>query len=154
MGNRVLIASFKHETNTFSAAPTDVAAFEARYCYRGAEIAQHLGGTPSEMAAFLDAGKRYGWDLTCTIAVSATPGGKVTGAAYDEFSGEILRAIDDGAPFDAILLALHGAMVVADHEDGEGRLLRQIRDLVGNDVPIGVTLDLHANLNDANLTAC
>ena len=82
------------------------------------------------------------------MSANATPSGKVTRAAFDEFAADILAAIDDNPPFDAILLALHGAMVVEHHEDGEGLLLRLIRDRVGRDVPIGVTLDLHANVTD------
>ena len=42
---RLLIAMMKHETNTFSRLPTDLAAFEARALYRGAEIAEAYQGT-------------------------------------------------------------------------------------------------------------
>ena len=69
-------------------------------------------------------------------------------AAFDVFAGEILSAIDADARHDAILLALHGAMVLEDEEDGEGLLLEQIRDRAGREVPIGVSLDLHANVTD------
>ena len=148
MARRVLIASIKHETNTFSNVPGDLAAFEARYCHRGEEIPRNVRGTRVEMAAFFDAAERHGWRLVYPIATSATPCGKVTRAAFDAFAGEILSAIDAEERFDAILLALHGAMVLEDEEDGEGLLLQQIRDRVGHEVPIGVSLDLHANVSD------
>ena len=148
MPKRVLIASIKHETNTFSRVPADIAAFEARYCLRSEEILRHMRSTRVEMAAFFDAAERYGWHLTHPIATSATPCGKVARAAYDAFAAEILTAIDAEAPWDAILLALHGAMVLEDEEDGEGLLLQQVRDRVGREVPIGVSLDLHANVTD------
>ena len=51
MTHRVLMAGFRHETNTFSRLPTDLAAFEARALYRGAEIAEAYQGTQTEMAA-------------------------------------------------------------------------------------------------------
>ena len=86
--------------------------------------------------------------ITYPIATSATPSGRVAKAAFDEFAGDIMTAIDQGPRFDAILLALHGAMVLEHHEDGEGLLLEMVRDKVGRDVPIGVTLDLHANATD------
>ncbi len=38
MTHRILMAGFRHETNTFSSLPTDLAAFKARALYRGAEI--------------------------------------------------------------------------------------------------------------------
>ena len=146
MAKRVLIAAVRHETNTFSQVPTDVAAFRARELYRGEEIPRNLTGTKTEIAAYLDAAERFGWIPVCPVSANATPSGKVTRAAFDEFTADIIAAIDGNPPFDAILLALHGAMVVEHHEDGEGLLLRLIRDRVGRDVPIGVTLDLHANV--------
>jgi microcystin degradation protein MlrC len=148
MTKRVMIAAVRHETNTFSQMPTDVAAFRARELYRGDEIRRILAGTKTEIAAYLDAAERFGWTPVCPVSANATPSGKVTRAAFDEFAADIIAAIDDNPPFDAILLALHGAMVVEHHEDGEGQLLRLIRDRVGAAVPIGVTLDLHANVTD------
>src|ERR1700751_3859175 len=49
-------------------------------------------------------------------------------------------------PVDAIYLDLHGAMVTKDVEDGEGELLRRIRACVGQDTPIAISLDYHANV--------
>ncbi len=148
MPKRVLIAAVRHETNTFSQMPTDVAAFGAREFYRGEEIPRNLAGTRTEIAAYLDAAESFGWTPVCPVSASATPSGKVTRAAFDRFAADIIAAIDDNPPFDAVLLALHGAMVVEHHDDGEGLLLRLIRDRVGRAVPIGATLDLHANVTN------
>jgi microcystin degradation protein MlrC len=49
-------------------------------------------------------------------------------------------------PLDGIFLDLHGAMVAAHHEDGEGELLRRIRGLVGDTLPIVTSLDFHTNM--------
>ncbi|MBI4254398.1 MAG: M81 family metallopeptidase, partial [Candidatus Rokubacteria bacterium] len=49
-------------------------------------------------------------------------------------------------PLDGILLDLHGAMVPESTEDGEGDLLRAVREAVGPSVPVAVTLDFHANV--------
>src|SRR5690606_26425683 len=51
--------------------------------------------------------------------------------------------------FDAIYLDLHGAMVAEHHQDGEGELLSRVRAVVGPDMPIAVSLDLHANVTAA-----
>jgi microcystin degradation protein MlrC len=148
VAKEVLIAGFMHETNTFSKLPTDLAAYRARSLYRGAEVPANMRGTKTEIAAFLDAGERHGWRLTHPLFANATPSGKVTREAFETLSGEILAAIDAEGPFDAILLSLHGAMVVEHADDGEGLLLQLIRDKVGGQVPIAVTLDLHANVTD------
>jgi microcystin degradation protein MlrC len=143
---RVLIAGFKHETNTFSNQPADLAAYEARSLYRGEAVREMHAGTKVEIAAYLDAADAQGWEVVTPVSASATPSGPVTEECYETIVGEILASIDDDGPFNAILLALHGAMVTSHLEDGEGELLRRVRARVGKDVPIGVSLDLHANV--------
>jgi microcystin degradation protein MlrC len=49
-------------------------------------------------------------------------------------------------PVDAVLLALHGALVADSAPDVEGEVLHALRELLGPDVPLVVTLDLHANI--------
>lgn len=148
MRPRVLIAGFKHETNTFSTLPTDLAAYRARQFFEGAQVATQLAGTRSEIAAFLDASDRHGWDVIHPIYADATPSGRVTREAFEYVSERILGCLAHQGPFDAVLLALHGAMVAEHHDDGEGALLSRVREHVGAKVPIAVTLDLHANVTD------
>ena len=146
---RILTAVFKHETNTFSPLPTDLKAYAARSLHYGADIPAYYRGTATEMGAFIDAAERHGWDLVYSVAGDATPSGKVTQACFDHIAGAIETALRKDGPFDAVLLCLHGAMV-ADHcDDGEGELLRRLRAIAGDTLPIGVTLDLHANVTDA-----
>jgi microcystin degradation protein MlrC len=58
----------------------------------------------------------------------------------------MIQAIERAGSCDAILLALHGAMAADTHPDVEGDILAAIRKLVGSNVPIVATLDLHANV--------
>ncbi len=51
-------------------------------------------------------------------------------------------------PFDGVLINLHGAMATVDYDDAEGELLKQLRAVIGPDVPVAITLDLHANVTD------
>jgi microcystin degradation protein MlrC len=146
MSKRVLIGGFKHETNTFSKLPTDLTAYRSRALHYGDNIQAAYTGTNTEIAGFLDACKKYDWEPVLTVVADATPSGLVTREAYDEIAGCILKGIDEAGPLDAILLQLHGAMVAEGHEDAQGELLSQIRKRVGDDIPIGVTLDLHANI--------
>ena len=149
MAHRVLIASFKHETNTFSNQPADLEAYESRALYRGSRVREMHAGTPVEIAAYIDAADGYGWDIVTPVSANATPSGAVTEDCYEMIVAEILESIEADGPFDAVLLALHGAMVTTHLEDGEGELLHRVRAKVGRDVPIGVSLDLHANVTPA-----
>ena len=49
---------------------------------------------------------------------------------------------------EGVLLALHGAMVAESYPDGDGEVLRRLRDALGRDLPIVVTLDQHANVSE------
>lgn len=144
---RVLSAQVSHETNTFSVITLGVDDFAARYLYRGADIAANMAGTRTEIGAHLDAAARHGWDLVQPIATHATPAGPARPEAWAELSGAVLDACDDR--IDGVLLALHGAMVTVDRDDAEGDLLARLRDRLGPDVPIAITMDLHANVTDA-----
>lgn len=149
MTKRILIAGFKHETNTFSKLPTDLAAYKARAWYIGDAIPPAFAGTNTEIAAFLDGAKKHGWRPILSIVADATPSGKVTRDVFDIVLGQILGDIDRGGGVDGVLLNLHGAMVCEHTPDGEGALLEAIRAKVGPNVPIGATLDLHANVTEA-----
>jgi microcystin degradation protein MlrC len=143
----VLIAGFKHETNTFSALPTDLEAYKARALYHNDEVPKQLRGTKTEPAAFLDFCNAQNWQVTHPVYADASPSGKVTALAFNHISGLIVDAAKSQPP-DAVLLSLHGAMVMEDAEDGEGELLARLREQIGPDVPIAITLDLHANVTD------
>lgn len=145
---RVLIAGFKHETNTFSRVGADLDAYRARLLYRGAEVAERLANTRTEVAAFLDAARRHGWQVVTPIVADATPAGPVTAQAFRTICGEIVDAARDQGPFDGVLLNLHGAMVTELSDDGEGAILAALREVLGRSVPIAATLDLHANVTD------
>ncbi len=148
MTERVLVAGFRHETNTFSKLATDLAAYQARDFYHGDDIVSQFSGTRTEVAAIIDVAKKYRWDLVPVVYADATPSGKVTREVFDQVTGALVKALEQKGPFDAILLCLHGAMVTEHVDDGEGALLSLVRDTIGPVIPIGVTLDLHANVTD------
>ena len=149
MTKRVLIAGFKHETNTFSIMPTTLQSYEARGFRRGAEVAPYYKGTNTEVAAFIDGCAKHGWEPVLSIVADATPSGKLTRDCYETITGQILDDIAKAGKLDAILLNLHGAMVAEHTDDGEGTLLERIRAKVGPGVVIAATLDLHANVTQA-----
>jgi microcystin degradation protein MlrC len=144
---RIIAAELSHETNTFSSVPTDLAAFERAGIQRGAEIERHLAKTATPFAGFLDASVEHGFELVPLLAVWATPSGMVSGDALATLVDEIIAGIQAHAPYDGILLGLHGAMVSEIDPDGDGYILERIRHTVGPDTPVVATLDLHANIS-------
>jgi microcystin degradation protein MlrC len=148
MAPRVLIGQFMHETNTFSSQPTGYGAFARLLLHEGPAMVAVLRGTNSETAGFLAVAEAQGWDVVPSLAAIATPAGPVTADAWERLGLAIARTAAEDGPFDGVLLALHGAMVTELDDDAEGALLEAVRAAVGPDVPIGMTLDLHANVSD------
>jgi len=145
--SKVLIAGFMHETNTFSGLATRMDDYQSRAFYQGHDVVRQLKGTASEIAGFIDAAEKYKWDISTPVFANATPSGKVERLVFDSVLNLIIDCLRAEGPFDAVLLALHGAMVTEHLDDGEGELLSLIRKTVGPNVPIAVTLDLHANVS-------
>jgi len=148
MPARVLIAGFMHETNTFSGLPTSLESFRARDLCYGDDVKKVFRGTKTEIAAFLDAAEAFEWQAVTPVFANATPSGKVEEEVFRHLADTIIAALKDDGPFDALLLALHGAMVCSHVDDGEGALLEEVRAVIGREIPIAVTLDLHANVTD------
>ncbi|MGO4406967.1 M81 family metallopeptidase [Bosea sp. RAF48] len=143
----VLTAEFSHESNTFSRCPADRAAFQDRGIRNGEAAIAERGEANTPIAGFLDIGRPAGWRVIHAISAAAQPSGPVTRDAYDHIAGVIVdTAKAHGGAIDGVLLGLHGAMVTEFCEDGEGELLESLRAVLGPKVPIGITLDPHANV--------
>ena len=146
----VLTAEFLHETNTFCKFPTTSATFAERGLLFGDAAVAARRDHNTEIAGFLDAGHAYGWNVIHTISAHAQPAGPVTREAFDTLTAHIIDAARVHlGQLHGILLGLHGAMVLDFCDDGEGELLRRLRAVVGPGLPIGITLDPHANVSRA-----
>ena len=148
---RAVIAMMQHETNTFSPVPTPLARFGSPDVPTGREVYRQFKGTGTGLGAFLDAAEAAGMEIETPIAGNAAPSGPVELAAYDQMSDAICAAIVKGC--DVCFLDLHGAMVTEATDDGEGTLLKRIRQIAPG-LPIAVSLDLHANLTDEIVQNC
>lgn len=147
MPHRVLTAEFIHESNTFKKGVTDLHAFEIDVLLEGEVALKTLCNSNTGISGFADVAEEAGWDMRHVISAYAEPGSKVSRQAFDHVAGKICAAaLAQKGDLDGILLALHGAMVTEFCEDGEGELLQRLRDVVGPDIPVAMTLDLHANV--------
>jgi microcystin degradation protein MlrC len=148
---RAVIAMMEHETNTFSPVPTPLERFGSPDVPMGEEVYRRFKGTGTGIGGFLDVADDEGMELVTPIAGNAAPSGPVEADAYRAMCDAICDAITEGC--DVCFLDLHGAMVTEDTEDGEGSLLGRIRQ-IAPDLPIGVSLDLHANLTNETVNHC
>jgi microcystin degradation protein MlrC len=102
-------------------------------------------GTKNEIGGYIDSVAKYGWQPVWAGAANATPSGKLTKECWETIRDMIVGTAKKAGKLDGICLSLHGAMVTETEDDAEGALLELLRGIVGPDVPIAATLDLHAN---------
>jgi microcystin degradation protein MlrC len=143
---RLFLAMLSHETNTFSNVPTDRTQFEARDLRYGGEIVETYRGTGTCLGGMIAAAQRLGATLVPSVAAAASPAGRVTRDIYEHVKQRMLADLETAGRLDGVLLDLHGAMVPEGLDDGEGDIIAAVREAVGPDVPIAVTLDFHGNL--------
>lgn len=144
---RIYSASFLHESNTFSSHISDLSWFKKRCWKTGDNVIKRFRGTKTEFGGFIDAlDQEPDIELVPIIAAEATPSGPVAADVAKTVQQIVLKEVREAQQIDAVLLSMHGAMVTQESEDGEGDLLYAIRNLLGPEIPIFVTLDLHANI--------
>lgn len=141
----IAIGGIMHESNTFSDTPTDYAAFSHTYA---GNIIKTWGESHHEIGGFIQGATDYNYTVYPTMMASATPAGRVTDDAFDRLTDMLIQHLKSVPKCEGVLLALHGAMVAESYPDGDGEVLRRLRDALGRDLPIVVTLDQHANVSE------
>ena len=150
MPRTVVIAEIKQETNT-SAAPTTLKDFEDFHLYFGDQIRVSLGRSNSEIAGFLEILDKEDVIVVPVIATFAVSGGPVERDTFNYLTNYLTKELSKIEKLDGILIALHGALVTEDFQDGDSEILRQIREVVGNEIPVCVTMDLHGNVTESKV---
>lgn len=146
----VAIAEIKQESNT-SAPPTTLKDFEDFHLFFDDEIKIGLGSSNSEIAGFLKILEKQDVNIIPIIATFAVSGGPVDQETFEYLIRYLTEKLSKIEKLDGILIALHGALVSENFQDGDSEILRQVRTVVGKEVPICVTMDLHANITKSKV---
>jgi microcystin degradation protein MlrC len=147
---RIAVGGFLHETNTFAPTKATWEAFVHGGGWPamtiGAEVLKVMRGINVGLAGFNEEAENNGWELIPTVACGASPSAHVTEDAFERVVKVMIDGIKNAGRLDAVYLDLHGAMVTEHHDDGEGEILARVRQVIGPDLPLVVSLDLHANV--------
>jgi microcystin degradation protein MlrC len=148
---KIAILGFSLETNGFS-PPSTRADFEQSYLMRGAELEADirsefprangtLPGFVREMNATGD------WTMAPLTVAATSPGGPAEQTFFDEFLADVETDLRAALPVDGVYISEHGAASTTGDFDPDGTLFELVRRIVGPDVPVVATLDLHANVS-------
>jgi microcystin degradation protein MlrC len=163
---RIAFARINQETNALSPVETTLDDFRATHFYEGDALLQRTQKyfvtevesmfRNAELSGFVQQCKKLRDDVQPVPLLSAwaVPAGPLTRACFDELVRMLcdsLRDAHEHGGVDAVYLSLHGAMNVRDlpldeHETPESEIVRRVREVVGDDVPVGVSLDLHGQI--------
>ena len=147
---RIAVGGFLHETNTFAPSKAGYADFVHGGGWpamtQGADVLKTMRNINVGLAGFVAQAEAEGWELVPTVFAAASPSAHVTKEAYERIAGTIVEGMRNAGPLDAVYLDLHGAMVSEHLDDGEGEILARVRTLIGNNLPLVASLDLHANV--------
>ena len=149
---RIAVLSFSIECNKF-APPATKAHFLARTYLEGEAILEEarrptptmLPETPGFVAAMDKAGP---WTPVGIALAMSEPNGPVEHGFFEELLDTITRGLKAALPVDGVYFCAHGAAITTEEDDPEGVLFERIREIVGPDVPVVATFDLHANVSD------
>lgn len=147
---RIAVGGFLHETNTFAPTKASFADFQHGGGWpamaQGADVLKVMRRINVGLAGFVEAAEARGWELIPTISCGASPSAHVTEDAFERIVKVMIEGVAAAGPLDAVYLDLHGAMVTEHLDDGEGEVLARVRRVIGKDIPLVVSLDLHANV--------
>ncbi|WP_010268994.1 M81 family metallopeptidase [Paenibacillus senegalensis] len=144
---RIGVAGIYHETNSFAPGITEVEHFRDQWVEDAITFDKKYRGTRTSMGGTIDAAESNQAELVCGFVTYATPSGMVSAAAAEELMDHLIATLP--TEVDGYVLFLHGAMVAENHDDMEDEIVRRIREKAGPDLPIAVTLDLHANISQS-----
>lgn len=133
---RIAVGGIHTECSTYSSVLMQTEDFRV---LRGEGLASH------DYFAFL---KKYPQaQIAPLLHARAVPGGPVARETYDSFKAEFLDLLEKAKPFDAVYLAMHGAMTVDGMFDAEGDWISAVRAAVGPEMLIATSYDLHGNVS-------
>jgi len=149
---RIAAFGIHHETNSFSSRPTTFESFQSsglqrEGIQRGPRIEEMHRGAKTVFSGFFEAADRLGFELVPILFAATDPGGTISADTFDQLVGEALAVLRDQGPWDGVLLNQMGAAVSESYPDVDGEIARRTRELVGTDIPVVMTLDLHANVS-------
>ncbi|MEO0410536.1 MAG: M81 family metallopeptidase [Pseudomonadota bacterium] len=148
---RLFLAGIVHEANIFSPIPTTLESFAWQY-WDPAE-----GPKPDDIDTLaygfaLEAAQERGHEVVQSLFCSAQASGAVLHKDWLTLKERVCQDLAQAGSVDAVFLFLHGSEVVEGITDAEADMVKAVKAVVGEGVPIGVMLDLHTNMTAAKLS--
>ena len=141
---RIFVGGISNETNTFSPILMDIAQFKKAIWLEGEDIYK-VKNTSKETRGTLDyLEEQSDVEIVPGFVAHGVTAGPVKAEDYRIMSDKLIESLEKSMPVDGVVLNMHGAMQSEDCFDCEGDIFERVRKVVGKDVPITSSFDLHA----------
>ena len=151
---RILLGGLHQEINSFAPGKTTAEEYKRKQFHLGQsmiDLAANFNrcneGT-DELAGAYGVLREAGAEVIPGGFVSAQPGAIIEQSFVDDYIEQLKRVTRENLPLDGVVLVMHGAAQSEESDDPEGDIVIAVREIVGDDVPITVALDLHANISE------
>lgn len=145
---RIALGGYTHETNTFGTIKvTEETVNAVKKCQQ--QLIRSATGVHSVDGGIIDEAQALGIELVPAMAAHLVPSGPTLRPVFEAFRDDLVEQMWQAhcqCPLDGIALDLHGAGVTEGYDDLEGEMLRAFRARFGDEMPIGIVLDLHGNI--------
>jgi microcystin degradation protein MlrC len=152
---RIALLGFSIECNRF-APVTHEHDFAIRTLLRGEDILTDARGPAPRMLGELPGfiGEMDGgtpWEPVPLLLAMTEPNGPVDQGFFDSLVAEWETRLRAAGKVDGVYCVMHGAGLATGDDDPEGTIQAMVRRVVGPDVPIVASFDLHANVSDTDI---
>lgn len=160
---RIAFGRFMQETNSFSTVLTTLDDFKRTHYVEGHNLINMCMPQNTEVEgflknlelsgfvkAFLDE-KKIRIEIVPLLSAWSISGGPVDKNTFQYIQDKLKEMLINSGKLDGVFFSLHGALGVEGKEDPEAELLSMIKNIVGKEIPVAVTMDLHGNLTRGKL---
>lgn len=146
MSKRIFVFGIEQETCCFNPTLTGMREFIEEGIWEGEALVDGTAKIHGTLDGILDCVREYGFTPVGGTHLWAKSGGPVSQEAIDWFCAKTRADLEAAGPIDGVMAALHGATLGENSEDVCGDVLEMVRELVGKDIPIASSFDLHGKM--------
>jgi microcystin degradation protein MlrC len=137
------------EISSFNPLPS---TYDNFHIERGEQM-RNQEGLNTALGGALPVLREAGMEPVFAISARAGSAGLLSAAGWQRLADEVLAAVAESAKSGVagVYFSLHGAMGAEGELDPEGYLLEETRRIIGKQIPLVISLDLHGILTDRML---
>ena len=155
---RIGLVRIAQESNAYSPVLSELDDYDRTHFFEGQDLLDILEPSGTEVEGFLKnaelsgalkAIRQFGGkkvEVVPLFSSWAMPGGPISKTCLAALQERLRTALQSAGHLDGLMFSMHGAMNADEHDDPESLFLNTVRDVLGPDCMVAVSLDLHGQM--------